>query len=321
MILRPLILLTSLLTLIQAGFWPSIVDRAALNIRQVIGGGQTEETTEAAAGAGTQQTTQAANAAAGAAAANTETTRAAANAAGAGAVAAEPTTAAAAPGNAANAAAAAADDDDTETTSTSTARAPAAAAPVAPAAAPAAPAAPAADPEDFSIPFSMQTGTIKYAPMPVKAPSKITKKDMNPLYPTSDANILTTAAGAGSVVQTVTQPITYSTVSREATVSISLVTFLRLGMLRLTILFTIGDSCCGTAHRRRYAEIPKSVERLSVASKNEWGAWQRALLGNRKKTNQRIVYGVKESKNSDLRCDSGFMVYRVYVTTELRRSQ
>jgi hypothetical protein len=233
MILRSLLLLTSVFTIVLAGFWPAFVDKAVLNVRQVIGDVTGEETTDAAgAGAAGQQTQQAAGN--GAATAATQQTQAA----GAAATAATTATPANAAPNAAttptttrtpaNAPAAAAD-TDTDTTTTT----PAAAAPVAPVA-PAAPAAdtPAANPADFEVPYTMQTGTIRYAPMAVVVPSKITKKNPTPLYPTSDYTPYLTKAGAASQVVTVTQPFTFQTVSSEA-VSINYPTTLAVANVAL----------------------------------------------------------------------------------------
>jgi hypothetical protein len=254
MISRLLFTLCAAFSLVLAGFWPAFVDKALLNARQVIGA-VPEETTAAAAG--TEETTQAAQNGAGQAAGQQATTQPTTQRTQAAAGAANPATVATTPTTAATPAAAtpagAAETEDTETTAAAT---PPAVAPVAPAA-PAAPAAapPAADPADFEIPYTMQTGTIRYAPMPPKVGSKITNKNPTPLYPTSDYTPFVTKAGAASVDVTVTAPFTWSTQSSEA------VSTLSVSVRELTDRET--EHSRRIAANRRYAEVPKSMEGLT----------------------------------------------------------
>ncbi|ETN42347.1 uncharacterized protein HMPREF1541_01501 [Cyphellophora europaea CBS 101466] len=218
----------SLVSFAFAGFWPAIVDRAVLNVRQAVGANT--ETAAAGADAATAQTQAAGGNAATATAATAATQQTAAAGGGAAATAATaattttPATAAANPATAATTArTAAAADTDTDTATARTTATPAAApAPVAGpggagagAAAPAAD-APAADPALFSVPFSEQTGSIRYAPMPKKAPSKISIKNFTPQNPTSNAPIFSSPAKQASVAATQTQPFTFTVVSSEA---------------------------------------------------------------------------------------------------------
>ena len=98
--------------------------------------------------------------------------------------------------------------------------APAAAAPAPGAAAPApAPAAPAAaGAAAFTMPYTLQTGLTKYAPMQPMPPTKITANNPTPLWPTSASKVATTWLPAASVVTTITQSPSYSATSLVNTV-------------------------------------------------------------------------------------------------------
>lgn len=84
----------------------------------------------------------------------------------------------------------------------------------------AAPAAPAVGDSAFAVPYTMQTGPIRYAPMASQAPTQITAKGNGRQYATSAYTIWSRSGMPGpDATQTVTQPWTYSYSSMEATVS------------------------------------------------------------------------------------------------------
>jgi hypothetical protein len=84
---------------------------------------------------------------------------------------------------------------------------------------PAAGAAPAGGPE-YEVPYTAQTAPIRYAPMPPMAATKITAKGgAKPLWPTSAYTVYKTNAGLPNAITTNTAVLTFSVVSREATVS------------------------------------------------------------------------------------------------------
>jgi len=77
----------------------------------------------------------------------------------------------------------------------------------------------AAGAAEFSVPYTMQTGPVRYAPMAVKAPSKITAKGDARQFPTTAWNIWSRSGmPAPDATQTVTNPYTYSAQSMEPTV-------------------------------------------------------------------------------------------------------
>ena len=72
----------------------------------------------------------------------------------------------------------------------------------------------------FGVPYNLQTGLTRYAPMQPIPPTKITQKTAKPLFPTSDYTIATTGLPiATEVLTTLTQPQTFSVSSVENTVS------------------------------------------------------------------------------------------------------
>lgn len=82
------------------------------------------------------------------------------------------------------------------------------------------PAAAAGDPNANSgVPYAEQTGLIRYAPMQSVPPTKITKKDTKPLYPTSAYKIAVSFLPTPSATKTVTASQTFSADSMENTVS------------------------------------------------------------------------------------------------------
>lgn len=74
---------------------------------------------------------------------------------------------------------------------------------------------------DFGVPYTMQTGATRYAPMPKLAPTKITAQKPTPLHPTSAVQFASTFLPTPSQKLTVTQSYTFSVVSSENTVSSS----------------------------------------------------------------------------------------------------
>lgn len=77
----------------------------------------------------------------------------------------------------------------------------------------------AAGAAQYGTPYTLQTGAIRYAPMPPMAQSKITAKNASPQFPTSSYTPYVTIAGSPNAISTQTAPETFSTVSRENTVS------------------------------------------------------------------------------------------------------
>lgn len=70
------------------------------------------------------------------------------------------------------------------------------------------------------LPYAEQTaGVIRYAPMQQKPPTTITAVNTQPMYPTSDFNIATTALPIPTIISTQTQPVTYKTSSAVNQVS------------------------------------------------------------------------------------------------------
>ncbi len=73
---------------------------------------------------------------------------------------------------------------------------------------------------DYGITYTMQTGAMRFAPMPKNPPTKITGgKNPKPLYPTSAVSIAVTRMAIPTQKTTVTQSFTFSVESAENTVS------------------------------------------------------------------------------------------------------
>jgi hypothetical protein len=85
-------------------------------------------------------------------------------------------------------------------------------------AAPAAGAGVAAGAAEYTVPYALQTGLTKYAPMQSVPPTKITLKNFTPLYPTSSYKIATAALPVGTIATTITQSQTFSVAIQENTV-------------------------------------------------------------------------------------------------------
>jgi Yeast cell wall synthesis protein KRE9/KNH1 len=73
---------------------------------------------------------------------------------------------------------------------------------------------------DFGVTYTMQTGAMRYAPMPKIVPTKITAKNPKPLYPTSAVQYAATFLPIPVQKTTVTQSVTFSVESAENTVCI-----------------------------------------------------------------------------------------------------
>jgi hypothetical protein len=76
----------------------------------------------------------------------------------------------------------------------------------------------AAGAAQFTVPYGLQTGLTKYAPMQSVPPTKITANQYKPLYPTSAYTIATTWMPHPSIQTTLTASQTYSVSSMENTV-------------------------------------------------------------------------------------------------------
>jgi hypothetical protein len=89
----------------------------------------------------------------------------------------------------------------------------------APIAAPPAPGAPGAeDPAMFTVPYNLQEGTVRYAPMQPIPPTAITATATAPLYPTSAVQFAQTFLPIPTIATTYTQPATFSVASHPNTV-------------------------------------------------------------------------------------------------------
>lgn len=72
-----------------------------------------------------------------------------------------------------------------------------------------------------AVPYSLQSGLTRYAPMQPVPPTKITAKTWTPLFPTSAFTVATTYFPRPSIVTTITASQTFSVSSVENTVSIT----------------------------------------------------------------------------------------------------
>ena len=80
-------------------------------------------------------------------------------------------------------------------------------------------ASPTAGGPEYQVPYSMQTGPIRYAPMAVRAPSSITATGEARQYPTSGYSVWRRSGMPGpDATKTITDVFTYSVQSREPTV-------------------------------------------------------------------------------------------------------
>ncbi|KAI9679676.1 MAG: hypothetical protein M1829_001638 [Trizodia sp. TS-e1964] len=67
----------------------------------------------------------------------------------------------------------------------------------------------------FAVPYTMQTGLTRYAPMQKAPGTRITARSAKPQYPTSSVTIATTWLPTPRQLTTVTEPQTKSVSSRE----------------------------------------------------------------------------------------------------------
>ncbi|KAI9826315.1 MAG: hypothetical protein M1832_000232 [Thelocarpon impressellum] len=70
---------------------------------------------------------------------------------------------------------------------------------------------------DFAVPYTMQTGAQRFAPMQPPAPTKITAKDAKPLWPVSASTVATTWLPPPTIATTITQSPNHSVKSRVNT--------------------------------------------------------------------------------------------------------
>lgn len=80
-------------------------------------------------------------------------------------------------------------------------------------------AAPSADAGAYGTPYTLQSGQIRYAPMPPMVQTKITAKNISPQWPTSAYTPYATILAGPNAITTNTEPITFSASSIENTVS------------------------------------------------------------------------------------------------------
>ncbi|KAI9849732.1 MAG: hypothetical protein M1838_000093 [Thelocarpon superellum] len=71
----------------------------------------------------------------------------------------------------------------------------------------------------YTVPYTLQTGLTRYAPMQPQPPTKITAQSATPLWPTSGTTVATTFMAIPSIVTTLTQSPTFSTTTRTNTVA------------------------------------------------------------------------------------------------------
>jgi hypothetical protein len=67
----------------------------------------------------------------------------------------------------------------------------------------------------YDTPYTLQSATIRYAPMPPMAQTQITAKNASPLWPTSAYTVYQTIAGTPNAVTTNTLALTFSVASQE----------------------------------------------------------------------------------------------------------
>jgi len=77
--------------------------------------------------------------------------------------------------------------------------------------------APAGAAGDYGVPYNLQSGTVRYAPMQPIPPTKITATNTSPLWPTSAVQFASTFLPIPSVVTTITQGQTFSVSSHANT--------------------------------------------------------------------------------------------------------
>jgi hypothetical protein len=103
----------------------------------------------------------------------------------------------------------------------------------------------------YGTPYTLQTGAIRYAPMPPMPQSKITAKNASPQWPTSAYTVYAAQQGSPNAISTNTAPQTFSTISVENTVS-------RLLPPNTTLLIIEG-CCCRKSYRHCHGQIPEAL--------------------------------------------------------------
>ena len=72
----------------------------------------------------------------------------------------------------------------------------------------------------YTVPYALQSGLTKYAPMQSVPPTKITLQTLKPMYSTSKYSIATTWVAKPTILTTLTESQTFSVTSIENTVRI-----------------------------------------------------------------------------------------------------
>jgi hypothetical protein len=110
---------------------------------------------------------------------------------------------------------------------------------------------------EYTVAYTLQTGPIRYAPMPPMAVTSITAQGQSRQFPTSAYTVYPAAAGTPNAITTNTMSITFSVSSIENTVrSMHFVSF-------GTETNLAGIGCGGwTADRHRHGEVSEQMEGL-----------------------------------------------------------
>lgn len=115
----------------------------------------------------------------------------------------------------------------------------------------------------YKVPYTMQTGAVRYAPMQPLPPSKITADKMSRLHPTSAFSIATAYLKAPTVSTTMTQSITYAVTSRENDVGLPYpISLYQVELCNRTDKSTRAIGCSSCASYGSYGKVPESVEGL-----------------------------------------------------------
>jgi len=112
----------------------------------------------------------------------------------------------------------------------------------------------------FTVPYNLQQGLMKYAPMQPIPGTKITAKNPTPLYPTSSYSIATAYLPLPTITITTTQSQTFSVSSAENTVS-----FAAKGKPIRTMLMSNPPGCRRSNQGPgRHGQLPQEMGRLDV---------------------------------------------------------
>lgn len=115
--------------------------------------------------------------------------------------------------------------------------------------------------EMYTVPYHLQTGLIKYAPIQPMPGTKITAKTPSMMNPSTSFTIFKTYAPPATITYTATESQTFTASSRENPVSPDLLHHCFCTALLTSLEIGI---CCYSAHRCRYEEIPQSLEGLDL---------------------------------------------------------